>query len=127
MSFQLVNPGRHLVEAVKQRIDHGRIQRELVRADSAEQILAGMDHPGEARQVEQAGRALQGMDRAEHLVDQALGGRRALELQQALGGAFEIFPCLRDEAFEQGRHRIDVPVSSRAISSRSLGRTGLVR
>jgi hypothetical protein len=99
----------------------------MMRAHRAEQVLASVHQPGEARYVEQSGCAFQGVDRAKYFVDQPRVGRITLELQQAGRGAFQMFPGFRDEAFEQCRHRLDVPVNSRAISARSLGRTGLVR
>ncbi len=124
--LQFIDPRGYPVERVEQRIGHRRVQRDHARADRAKQVLAGMQQAGEARHVEQAGRSLQRVDGAEHLIDQRLVRRIAFKLQQAGGGVFQVFPRFRDEAFQQRRHRIAVPASSRAISSRSFGRTGFV-
>ena len=82
IAFQLVDPAGCEVEPAQARIHHLRRQRDFKLAHRLEHILRRMQNAGDRRNVEQAGRAFDGMHRAEQPVDPFLVIGRAFQRQQ---------------------------------------------
>ncbi len=119
-----------LVQRLEQHVDKLGSEHEPSFLRGAEQILAGMHEAGEGRDLEQAGGALERMQRAEQLVHRRRGARVALERQQAAPGLVEQVARLGDELLQQrvreAAHDAG-PARIRAKPPSVSGRTGFTR
>ena len=56
--LELIDPQADLIEAVEQHVDEARIRSELLGPHGPQQVLGGVDQPGQGRRIEQPGRPL---------------------------------------------------------------------
>ena len=131
------------VHRLQQRVCNLRPVGQGPVAHPVQQILAGMHHPLQRLELEQAAVALEGVDLAEQVVEQFGVVRGLLDIKQTLADALEALARLQDELLQEfGRvHALTPcmrpaamrravtpsPISSAAVSTRSRGRAGLIR
>jgi hypothetical protein len=125
-----VDPAADHIQAVEQPVDDIGIERELPGADFAEKVLGGVHQTRQRRDVEQSGRALQRMHRAENVVDDGLRVGILLEREHPGARLLQEFAGLGDELGEKRVHAVapragDWPVIKRQWSASAAASTGL--
>ncbi|SFE99868.1 hypothetical protein SAMN02799627_04965 [Methylobacterium sp. 13MFTsu3.1M2] len=114
------------IEAVEEPVHDGGFQDERAGPDLDQKVLGRVDQMGQRRDLEQAGRALEGVHRPEDVVE-GLGARRLLQGQHAAPRALQELAGLGNELGEQGVGHGAAPAITVATATRASGRTGLTR
>ena len=103
--FQIIQPGTDLIHGIEEQVDVFRRHVKLAAANRIQHILCGMNHPGECRNVEKAGRPLDGVHGPKQIIEEFLIARSLFQLQETPTSGFQVLPRLRDKGLE---HRIHI-------------------
>ena len=135
VAIEMLDPAPDLVERLQGQVHHFRRQRQSVLANRLEDVLRRMQHLRQRHGIEQPGRPLQGVHRAEQAIDRGLVPGRALKRQEVLTGLLQQVAGLGDELDEQLVHEpawparpLSIgPIRAATYSASRPGSTGLTR